>query len=73
MFKTLVCYQLIDPGSEWRLHRHWYGHSAMADLLDSPMDLVAGDTLRTSHNAYYVKLVSLFRERRYRRADIARA
>ena len=45
VFKTLVCYQLIDPGSEWRLHRHWYGHSAMADLLDSPMDVVAGDTL----------------------------
>ena len=28
MLKTQVCYQLIDPGSEWRLHRHWYEHSA---------------------------------------------
>ena len=22
VFKTLVYYQLLDPGSEWRLHRH---------------------------------------------------
>ena len=33
VFKTLVAYQLIEPGSEWRLHRHWYRHSAMGDLL----------------------------------------
>jgi transposase len=26
-------YRLIDPGSEWRLHREWYERSAMADLL----------------------------------------
>ena len=45
VLKTLACYQLIDPGSEWRLHRHWYGQSAMRDLLDSPMEVVADDTL----------------------------
>ena len=45
MLKTLVCYQLIDPGSEWRLHRHWYEHSAMRDLLGSPMGVIAADTL----------------------------
>ena len=26
-------YRLIDPGSEWRLHRQWYDRSAMADRL----------------------------------------
>lgn len=26
-------YRLIDPGSEWRLHREWYEHSALGDLL----------------------------------------
>ena len=31
--KVLVCYRLIDPGSEWRLHRQWYEHSALGDLL----------------------------------------
>ena len=45
VLKTLACYQLIDPGSEWRLHRHWYGHSAMRDLLGSPMAAIAADTL----------------------------
>ena len=33
ILKTLVSYRLIDPGSEWRLHRQWYHHSAMGDLL----------------------------------------
>ncbi len=43
VLKTQVCYQLIEPGSEWRLHRHWYEHSAMADLLDGPR-VLAKDT-----------------------------
>ena len=45
VLKTLVCYQLIDPGSEWRLHRHWYEHSAMGDLLGRPARVVGGHTL----------------------------
>ena len=45
VLKTLVCYQLIDPGSEWRLHRQWYEHSAMRDLLATPMSVVPADTL----------------------------
>ena len=45
ILKTLACYQLIDPGSEWRLHRHWYEHSAMGDLLGRPAEVVGGHTL----------------------------
>ena len=45
VLKTLVCYQLIDPGSEWRLHRHWYEHSALGDLLGRPAQVVGGHTL----------------------------
>jgi hypothetical protein len=33
ILKILVCYRLIQPGSEWRLHREWYGSSAVGDLL----------------------------------------
>jgi hypothetical protein len=33
VLKMLVSYRLIQPGSEWRLHRIWYGRSAMGDLL----------------------------------------
>jgi hypothetical protein len=45
VFKTLVCYRLIDPGSEWRLHRHWYERSAMGDLLGEDFGLVQIDKL----------------------------
>jgi hypothetical protein len=38
-----VCYRLIDPGSEWRLHRQWFEQSAMRDLLHT--DCVGIDTL----------------------------
>jgi hypothetical protein len=33
VLKTLTCYRLIDPGSEWRLHRQWWDTSALGDLL----------------------------------------
>src|SRR5207245_3480117 len=26
-------YRLLAPGSEWRLHREWFAHSALSDLL----------------------------------------
>jgi transposase len=39
ILKALSCYRLIDPGSEWRLHRHWYEHSAMGDLLGAGYEL----------------------------------
>ena len=45
IFKTLVCYQLIDAGSEWRLHRQWYERSAMGDLLGEDFALVQKDKL----------------------------
>jgi transposase len=40
VLQTLVCYRLIDPGSEWRLHRQWFDQSAMADLLGADHSLV---------------------------------
>lgn len=45
VFKTLVAYRLIDPGSEWRLHRQWFEESAMADLLGEDFALVQKDKL----------------------------
>ena len=44
ILKIQVCYRLIDPGSEWRLHRHWYEHSALRDLLGCDR-AIADDTL----------------------------
>ena len=45
VFKTLVCYRLIDPGSEWRLHRQWFERSAMGDLLGEDEGLVQASRL----------------------------
>jgi hypothetical protein len=42
---TLVIYRLIDPGSEWRLHRQWYDQSALGDLLGEDFGLAAKDNL----------------------------
>jgi hypothetical protein len=40
VLKLLTCYRLIHPGSEWRLHRIWYGQSAMGDLLGEDNEVV---------------------------------
>jgi transposase len=37
---ALTVYRLLDPGSEWRLHRDWYAQSALPDLLGADGDLV---------------------------------
>ena len=45
VLKTLVSYRLLDPGSEWRLHRDWFKNSAMAELLDEDDSIAAKNTL----------------------------
>lgn len=45
ILETLVCYRLIDPGSEWRLHRLWFESSAMGDLLGADYALVEKNAL----------------------------
>lgn len=44
VLKTQVFYCLIDAGSEWRLHREWYSHSALSDLLGMD-EALTDDTL----------------------------
>lgn len=50
VLKTLTAYRLLDPGSEWKLHRSWFDSSAMADLLDDDFRLAAKDTLYRCHD-----------------------
>ena len=45
VLKTLTMCRLIDPGSEWRLHRQWYERSAMGDLLAEDLSVAQPDTL----------------------------
>lgn len=60
VLKTLVCYRLIDPGSEWRLHRHWYEQSAMADLLGEDFGIAQIDTLYRCLDKLVVHKTKLF-------------
>ena len=41
ILQTLCVYRLIDPGSEWRLHREWFERSALGDLLDADFAALA--------------------------------
>lgn len=60
VLKTLVAYRLLDPGSEWKLHRSWFDRSAMADLLDDDFRLAAKDTLYRCHDRLLVHREALF-------------
>lgn len=66
VLQTLVCYRLIDPGSEWKLHRHWFDNSAMADLLDDDFSLVQKNTLYRCHDKLLEHKNALFRHLRER-------
>ena len=47
---VLVAYRLLSPGSEWRLHRHWFDRSALADLLGGDAALADIHTLYACHD-----------------------
>jgi transposase len=47
---VLVVYRLLSPGSEWRLHRHWFERSALGDLLGADAALADIHTLYACHD-----------------------
>jgi hypothetical protein len=47
---VLVAYRLIAPGAEWRLHREWYGRSALGDLLGADAALADSHKLYRCHD-----------------------
>jgi len=50
VLQVLVSYRLIAPGSEWKLHRDWFGKSAMADLLAADFGLAEPHKLYACHD-----------------------
>lgn len=60
VLKTLVCYRLIAPGSEWRLHRQWYERSAMGDLLGEDDGVAQIKTLYRCHDKLVEHKAALF-------------
>jgi len=47
---VLTAYRLIAPGSEWRLHREWYGRTGLSDLLGADDSLAAPHVLYGCHD-----------------------
>src|SRR6516165_4177647 len=68
ILQTLVCYRLIDPGSEWRLHRQWFEQSAMGDLLHA--DCFGIDTLYRCLDKLLEYKTALFDHLRQRWQDL---
>lgn len=61
MLQVLAAYRLIEPGSEWRLHRHWFARSAMGELLGEDFALVAKDNLYRCLDKLVAHKEALFR------------
>jgi len=70
ILKVLVAYRLIDPGSEWKLHREWFANSAMADLLGSDFTLAQKDNLYRCHDHLLAHKRELFTHLRQRWRDL---
>ena len=70
ILQTLVCYRLIDPGSEWRLHRQWFEQSAMADLLGEDYALVEKNALYRCLDKLLPHKTALFSHLRARWQDL---
>jgi len=60
VLQVLATYRLIAPGSEWRLHRQWFGNSAMVDLLGADFGLAEEHKLYACHDLLLVHKDALF-------------
>jgi len=70
VLRVLTLYRLLSPGSEWRLHRHWFGTTALADLLDADQRLAQDDTLYRGLDALLAHKDALFTHLRQRWSDL---
>jgi transposase len=70
VLETLTIYRLIDPGSEWRLHREWFKNSALADLLEEDFALAQKDNLYRCLDRLLAHRDALFKHLRARWEDL---
>jgi len=73
VLQTLCTYRLIDPGSEWRLHREWFDRSALADLLGEDFSLVEIHKLYECHERLLAHKKALFSHLQERWKDLFNA
>ena len=73
ILQTLCAYRLIDPGSEWRLHKQWFEASAMADLLGEDFSLAEIHKLYECHDFLLEHKSALFNHLTQRWKDLFNA
>ena len=73
VLRVLTLYRLISPGSEWRLHRHWFETTALPDLLGVDARIAQDDTLYRGHDRLLEHKDALFTHLRERWADLFHA
>ena len=57
---VLAAYRLVDPGSEWRLHREWFERTALPDLLGADFGLAEIHKLYACHDRLLTHKEDLF-------------
>ncbi len=70
VLRILAIYRLLAPGSEWRLHRHWFGTTALADLLGVDARAAQDDTLYRCLDLVLAHKEALFKHLRQRWSDL---
>ncbi|HRP04163.1 MAG TPA: IS1634 family transposase [Opitutaceae bacterium] len=70
VLRVLVIYRLLSPGSEWRLHRQWFGTTALPDLLGVDERAVQPATLYRCLDLLLANKEALFAHLRERWRDL---
>ena len=70
VLRALTIYRLISPGSEWRMHRHWFGTTALPDLLEADERVAQPATLYRCHDLLLAHKEALFAHLRSRWSDL---
>jgi len=70
ILQALSVYRLIDPGSEWRLHRQWFDATALSDLLGPDFQLGCKENLYRTLDQLLEHKAALFTHLRARWEDL---
>ena len=73
VLQLLVVNRLIDPGSEFRVHRQWFDQSAMAELLETDFAVAEKDRLYRCLDRILEHKPALFQHLRERWQDLFQA
>jgi transposase len=70
LLEVLTIYRLLDPGSEWRLHRQWWAGTALDELLGLPLPVLDKDSLYRTLDRLLAHREALFGHLRERWQDL---